>query len=45
MVVPFNPFLHDPMTAALRDGKESMVFENSADFRAPKELGAYPTGT
>ena len=31
---PLNPLLHNLMTAALTDGKESMVFENMADFRA-----------
>ena len=31
---PINPFLHNPMTAALTDGKKSVVFENLADFRA-----------
>ena len=27
-------FLHDPMTASLTDGGESVLFENPADFRA-----------
>jgi hypothetical protein len=31
---PLNLLLHNLMTATLTDGKESMVFENMADFRA-----------
>jgi hypothetical protein len=34
---PLNPFLHNPMTTVLTDGKESMVFENTANFRARKD--------
>ena len=38
MVVPPNPLLRNPMTAALTDRKESMLFENTADIPSPREL-------